>query len=186
MICSTISTAAKSPAAKSPAAAAPAAATKAMLAGVLALVLSGCTSLAGGSQRTNGGAAVPTPPQGAFQSLPAPRPAGAAIEITRADEGKTVSVPVGAKVSVALVGVPTAGYLWGVAAAPEFLAKVETLGGPTIDAQRQPGFAGGNHWEVTVFEVKGPGKADLVFEQRRPWETDQPASATFRVTIDAR
>jgi hypothetical protein len=39
---------------------------------------------------------------------------------------------------------------------------------------------------VTVFEVKGPGKADLVFEQRRPWETDQPASATFRVTIDAR
>ncbi len=164
----------------------PTAPAKVVLAGVFALALSGCMLAAEPSQNSHGGAVVPNPTPTSFQSLPAPRPAGASVEITRADEGKTVSVPVGARVSVALVGVPTAGYLWGVASAPEFLAKVETLGGPTTDAQRQPGFVGGNHWEVTVFEVRGAGKADLVFEQRRPWETDQPASATFRVTIDAR
>lgn len=126
--------------------------------------------------------AAPAKPQGA---VAAPAPVGA-LRITSADAGKTIAAPVGGKISLELVGIPTAGYLWSVVEKPAFLTEAGTMGGPTSAAQKQPGFAGGSHWEVFVFDVQGAGKSALKLEQRRPWEKTEPPSATFEVVIEAR
>jgi predicted secreted protein len=118
--------------------------------------------------------------------LPAPDLADATIRITAEDNGKTIAAPVGATVSIALVGVPTAGYLWKPAKVPAFLEPAGDTGGPTTENQKKPGFTGGNHWEVTGFKVKSAGTGQIVMEQRRPWETNEPASDTFTVTIAAK
>jgi inhibitor of cysteine peptidase len=118
--------------------------------------------------------------------LPAPDLADATIRITAEDNGKTIAAPVGATVSIALVGVPTAGYLWKPAKVPPFLEPAGDTGGPTTENQKKPGFTGGNHWEVTGFKVKAAGTGQIVMEQRRPWETNEPASDTFTVTIAAK
>ncbi|HWA21769.1 MAG TPA: protease inhibitor I42 family protein [Caulobacterales bacterium] len=123
--------------------------------------------------------------KGAAGALPAPH-AGASVHVTAADNGKTVAVAVGSSFAVELVGVPTAGYLWKPSSTPDFLKETGTTGGPTTKAQKQPGFAGGNHWEVTTFVVQRAGTGVLKFEQRRPWETNQPAADTFSVTIQAK
>lgn len=125
------------------------------------------------------------PMAGNSGGLPAPATPGVSVHITAAEAGKTIAVKVGEPFSVDLVGVPTAGYIWAPAATPDFLIKTGSGGGPTTQAQKQPGFAGGNHWEVTVFTAQKPGRGELKFEQRRPWETNEPAAATFSVTIQA-
>ena len=128
---------------------------------------------------------VPTPPS-AREDMPAPRPAGVAKAITVADAGKTVEVAQGEAFAVQLVGVPTAGYLWKPARMPAFLTAGVETGGPTHSDQLKPGFAGGNHWEVFAFTATAAGRGELVFEQRRPWETTEPPVDTFKVVIVAK
>lgn len=123
--------------------------------------------------------------KGAAGALPAPR-TGAAVHVTAADNGKTVAVAVGSSFAVELVGIPTAGYLWKPSSTPDFLKETGTSGGPTTKAQKQPGFSGGRHWEVTTFVAQRAGTGVLKFEQRRPWETNQPPDGTFSVTIEAK
>jgi predicted secreted protein len=118
-------------------------------------------------------------------SIPAPTQEGVATHITAADEDKTVEVRVGTRVQVELSGVPTAGYMWAVKEAPAFLTAAGEAGGPTNKAQLEPGFAGGNHWEVYFFDVTGEGTGVLRLEQVRAWESDEPAVDTFSVTINA-
>lgn len=118
--------------------------------------------------------------------LPAPTPEDVAIRITAERNGQTVEVGVGQRFAIELVGVPTAGYIWQPAQIPDFITRAGEANGPTIPEQNDPGYAGGNHWEVLMFSATGPGTGELVIEQRRPWETTEPASDTFRVTIVAR
>jgi predicted secreted protein len=96
-----------------------------------------------------------------------------------------VRVGVNQRFAIELVGVPTAGYQWAPAQMPPFVTRAGDATGPTIAAQNQPGYAGGNHWEVALFAATGPGVGDIVMEQRRPWETNTPPAHTFRVTIVA-
>ncbi|MGE0597136.1 MAG: protease inhibitor I42 family protein [Hyphomonadaceae bacterium] len=120
-------------------------------------------------------------------ALPAPTPADVPLRIGEDQNGQIIEVAVGRRFAVELVGVPTAGYVWGVAELPGFLAAAGEVSGNTIAEQNQPGYAGGNHWEVLMFDAVGAGTGDLVLEQRRPWEGgEEPASQTFRVTIVAR
>ena len=125
-------------------------------------------------------------PVSASQNLPAPTPADVTLRIDASRNGQTIEVPVGQRFAVELVGVPTAGYLWAPAKTPSFIARAGEAGGNTTTAQSQPGFAGGNHWEVFVFTATAPGSGELVLEQRRPWETSEPPSDIFRVIIVAR
>jgi inhibitor of cysteine peptidase len=119
-------------------------------------------------------------------ALPAPTPSDVAVRINEAQDGQTVEVVVGQRFAVELVGVPTAGYVWEVAQTPAFVTRAGEASGNTVAAQNQPGYAGGNHWEVTMFAATAPGTGELVMEQRRPWESSEPANRTFRVTIVAR
>ncbi|HVK80091.1 MAG TPA: protease inhibitor I42 family protein [Verrucomicrobiae bacterium] len=120
------------------------------------------------------------------QAVPAPTPGDVAVRITAAQAGQTIEVGVNQRFAVELVGVPTAGYVWAPAQVPAFVTAAGETTGNTTQAQSRPGFVGGNHWEVSMFVATAPGTGELVMEQRRPWETNEPANETFRVTIVAR
>lgn len=143
-----------------------------MTAAFAALLLTACATTDDGGARS-------------YASIAAPMKAGVGTKITDADAGKTVAVRVGEKIAIALVGVPTAGYAWGPAAVPAFLAPDGEAGGPTSEAQLEPGFAGGNHWEVFFFDATAAGAGELRFEQRRIWDEDGPADRTFSVVVRA-
>lgn len=121
----------------------------------------------------------------AFNAVAAPSRDDVARQITGADNGTTVAVKAGTTISVALRGIPTAGYLWSVVEAPAFLEAAGEDSGPTSEAQLQPGFSGGRHWEVFFFRVTGEGEGVLRLEQRRPWEEDEPPADEFSVAIIA-
>ena len=130
----------------------------------------------------------PTPPPAPVtknEAVPAPTPSGVTQRFTQADNGRTFTVPVGSRFAVELVGVPTAGYVWQVDEKPAFLSPAQETSGNTTTAQSQPGFTGGNHWEVFTFTADSAGEGKLKLGQRRPWEKNEPASQTFQVTIKA-
>lgn len=119
-------------------------------------------------------------------AVPAPTPEEIGVRIGAAQDGETVEVAINERFAVELVGVPTAGYQWAPTTLPPFLTRAGEATGDTVREQSEPGFAGGNHWEVFMFAATNEGTGELVFEQRRPWETNQAAVDTFRVTIVAR
>lgn len=137
------------------------------------------------------GACAPTAEQpkqedSAGQTMSAPTPSDVATRITAEQNGQTINVGVNQRFAVELIGVPTAGYVWQPAQMPAFITRAGEATGNTVPQQSQPGYAGGNHWEVLMFSATGPGTGELVIEQRRPWETNEPAAAVFHVTIVAR
>lgn len=129
--------------------------------------------------------AAPKPCKFVARDLPPPQPAGVAKVLTAADAGTTLALKVHDKFAVSFRGVPTAGYVWGAEAIPPFVKDAGSTGGATSTAQFLPGFAGGNHWEVLIFEVTAAGQSEMSFAQRRPWEKDTPPSDTFKFTLKA-
>jgi len=119
-------------------------------------------------------------------AVAAPTPDEVTQRINATQNGQRIQIAVNQRFAVELVGVPTAGYVWAPAQIPAFLTRAGEASGNTSTAQSQPGFTGGNHWEVLMFAATTAGEGELVIEQRRPWETNEPANATFRVTIVAR
>jgi predicted secreted protein len=120
----------------------------------------------------------------ASKNLPAPRASGVTRNFTAADKGKTIEMKVGEKVSISLVGIPTAGYVWAADTTPSIVKVTDGPSGPTIAAQNQAGYTGGNHWEVLVVEAVKAGEGDLVLAMRRPWENKAEKDAeTFTVKV---
>ncbi len=120
------------------------------------------------------------------RSLPPPKAEGVTQTLTVADAGKAVEVKVGEKVAVALVGVPTAGYVWAASTPPAFVKASDGPGGSTTTSQFLPGFAGGSHWEVVIIEAIAAGEGEITLAQRRPWENTAEADATtFKFKLKA-
>ena len=117
--------------------------------------------------------------------LAAPTPEDVSVRITAGQNGQTGHVRVNQRFAVERVGVRTAGYAWTPAQMPDFLIRAGEASGNTRAEQNQPGFTGGNHWEVLMFTATAPGTGELVLEQRRPWETEEAPADVFRVTIAA-
>lgn len=143
---------------------------------VCALALAACTPAQEAKEES---------PVASNGAVAAPTPDDVAVRITAAQNGQTVNVAVGQRFAIELVGVPTAGYVWTPTQAPAFLTRAGEATGNTVPEQSQPGYTGGNHWEVTMFSATAAGTGEIVMEQRRPWETTEPANDTFRVTIVA-
>ena len=120
-----------------------------------------------------------------YKSIPAPTRDGVAMHITEPDNGKLVAVVVDTTIQVDLIGVPTAGYMWSVVETPAFLEAAGDTSGPTSEAQFEPGFAGGSHWEVFFFKVTGPGEGVLRLENRPLMDEESPADEVFSVRITA-
>lgn len=90
----------------------------------------------------------------------------------------------GATLRIELSTVPTAGYIWQVVSAPPFLELTGEGTRPTDPAaQDMPGFTGGNHYMSFDFYARSEGTGDIVLEERRPWEDDQPPSDTYTLTV---
>ncbi len=118
------------------------------------------------------------------RELPAPRVDGVVRMLGEADAGASVEMKLGEKISVALVGVPTAGYVWSVSTPPAFIRATDGPGGATSTAQFTPGFAGGSHWEVVIIEAAAAGEGEITLAQRRPWETTaEPDASTFKFKL---
>lgn len=117
---------------------------------------------------------------------PAPTPDQVTTRIAAEQNGQTVNVALNERFAIELVGVPTAGYVWAPKTLPSFVQRAGEVGGNTVPEQSQPGYTGGNHWEVFMFVATEPGSGQIVLEQRRPWEANEPANNTFTVTIIAR
>lgn len=128
----------------------------------------------------------PPAPSRPIGDLPAPVPAEVTVQIGQAQAGQTVEVAVGQRFAVSLVGTPTAGYVWDPIEMPAFLTRAGEAGGNTTTAQSQPGFTGGNHWEVFLFAPTARGEGDLTLVKRRPWQSSEPPVDTFTVRIVAR
>lgn len=125
----------------------------------------------------------PAPPSNP-DALPPPVIPNVVKDVREADDGKTITLKVGDRFSISLVGVPTAGYVWTPEKVPAFLAKKEEASGATIKQQHQPGYAGGQHWEVTAFEATAAGSGELELVQKRPWETKpDPDNKHFRINV---
>ena len=155
-------------------------------ASVAALALAACAPTTSTTANTTSSQATVDEPAGG-EGLAPPTPADITLHIRAPQNGQMVQVPVNQRFAIELVGVPTAGYQWSPVQMPAFLTRVgDEITGPTIAAQNQAGYAGGDHWEVYTFAATSPGSGELVLEQRRPWEHGGPATATFRVTIVAR
>jgi hypothetical protein len=54
-----------------------------------------------------------------------------------------------------------------------------------LEAQNEPDYAGGQHWEVFCFAALQAGEGELVLVQRRPWETSEPPVDVFRIRVRA-
>jgi len=104
------------------------------------------------------------------------------IAITGADNGKTLTAKVGELITVSLKGNPTTGYSW---TEPQIAGDfVQAAGKVEYKTDKHPnGMVGvGGMFTVKLKAVKS-GQAVVTMEYRRPWEKDQPAAQTFKVTI---
>ncbi len=121
-----------------------------------------------GLQMTSGGATKVC--KFVSRSLPPPAVPGVVRDVKAQDAGASVTMKVGEKISVSLSGIPTAGYVWSADSPPAFVKASDGPGGATSSAQFLPGFAGGNHWQVTVIEAMAKGEAEIALVNKRPWE----------------
>ena len=122
--------------------------------------------------------------KGVSRPIPPPAAPGVVRDLTEAEAGAAIDLKVGDRFSISLSDIPTAGYAWSPEKLPAFLKAGDTLGGATTTAQYLPGFAGGNHWIVLVFEATAAGSGELELAQRRPWEDKaNPDDKRYKVTV---
>lgn len=99
-------------------------------------------------------------------------------------KGGEVSVPAGETLRIELKTVPTAGYVWQIVEKPDFLELTgENTRATNPALQEQPGFTGGNHYMSFDLKASAPGTGVVKLTEGRPWESDEPASDTFEVTV---
>ena len=99
-------------------------------------------------------------------------------------KGGEVSLLVGETLRIELETVPTAGYVWQIAEKPDFLELTgENTRATNPALQSQPGFTGGNHYMSFDLKASAPGTGVVKLTEGRPWESDEPASDTFDVTV---
>lgn len=92
------------------------------------------------------------------------------------DEGDHVTVAVGERFAVVL----SSWAEWRVEAAPDFVRQVDAR----IDSSQAGSVAGGDSWQITVFEVTEAGEGELRFVLGRPWMEGDRLSE-YRLTLRA-
>ena len=100
------------------------------------------------------------------------------IDLTEADDGRTVPVKIGDRVVVTLPENATTGVRWVVPKTDDFkvLADDNRVGGGGIGAAGV---------RVLTFSPTRPGKLSLRMLRRQEWESEATADASFEVKLDA-
>jgi inhibitor of cysteine peptidase len=95
------------------------------------------------------------------------------------DSGRLVQVPRGSKVTVELEENPTTGYQWMVNGIDEIFVVPE---GDAFLIGAQMGLGAGGVRRF-FFRAKGTGCTSLSLINKRPWQSDNEAMATFKLAI---
>lgn len=99
-----------------------------------------------------------------------------------ADNGRTVVVPIGAKVTITLQSNPTTGYQWEIVdPLPSCLAVIAE---PSMVAgQRSETLVGApGQWRATL-RAERRGEGTVLITYQRAWEKQAMAAKSFRVTV---
>ncbi len=128
---------------------------------------------------------MPTAEQAAKAAADAQAAAEAGVVYAGIDKkGGEVALKVGETLRIELQSIPTAGYVWTLVKAPDFMALAGEGGRPTDPAnQSLPGFTGGNHYLSFDFTAAKPGKGKFKLTEGRPWESDEPPMDTYELTV---
>jgi len=128
---------------------------------------------------------MPTAEEAAKAAADAQAAAEAGVVYAGIDKkGGEVALKVGETLRIELQSIPTAGYVWTLDKAPDFMTLAGEGGRPTDPAhQNLPGFTGGNHYLSFDFVAKSAGKGKFRLTEGRPWESDEPPTDTYELTV---
>lgn len=128
---------------------------------------------------------MPTAEEAARAAADAQAAAEAGVVYAGIDKkGGEVALKVGETLRIELQSIPTAGYIWTLDKAPDFMTLAGEGGRPTDPAhQNLPGFTGGNHYLSFDFVAMSAGKGKFRLTEGRPWESDAPPSDTYELTV---
>lgn len=104
------------------------------------------------------------------------------VQLTKADDGKTVTVAMDGTVIVALAANPSTGYSWAVVATEP--ANLELEGEPTyVPPGSTTPVVGAAGTEVFTFKATKTGSSKLSMAYTRSFETGVAPVETFEVTV---
>jgi predicted secreted protein len=108
------------------------------------------------------------------------------IYVGEDQNGASVIVPLGETLRIELVSIPTAGYVWTVIEAPDFMkAAGESTRATDPAHQEMAGFTGGNHFLSFDYVASSVGTGKFKLVEGRPWETEEEPMDTFELTVSA-
>ena len=113
---------------------------------------------------------------------PEETPASTEIQLTAADNGKTIEPKTGQVVSITLDANPTTGYTWAVVA-PSDEQILRQVG--EIEFEPESDAIGAGGVQIIRFDVVHAGQTTLKLVYHRPWESVEPLE-TFSITVVAR
>ena len=128
---------------------------------------------------------MPTAEEAARAAADAQAAAEAGVVYAGIDKkGGEVALKVGETLRIELQSIPTAGYVWTLDKAPDFMTLAGEGSRPTDPAhQNLPGFTGGNHYLSFDFVATSAGKGKFRLTEGRPWESDEPPAGTYELTV---
>jgi inhibitor of cysteine peptidase len=107
------------------------------------------------------------------------------VQLTDADDGKTVQLADGGQLIVALASNPTTGYSWSVSEQSD--RQLVLQGEPAyVPAGSTTPVVGAGGTQVFTFKATGTGTASLSLEYKRPFEPTAAPAKTFSVTVEIR
>lgn len=129
--------------------------------------------------------AMPTSEESAKAAADAQAAAESGVVYAGEDKnGTTIALKTGETLRIELESIPTAGYVWNLVQAPDFMEAASETTRPTDPAfQNLPGVTGGNHYLGFDFVAKAAGTGTFKLAEGRPWETDEPPMDTYELTV---
>lgn len=103
----------------------------------------------------------------------------AAVKLDEQDNGASVEVNSGERVSITLAGNPTTGYSWELVDFDEVV--VEAVGEPEYKSDSKL-IGGGGEYTFTL-KALAPGTTTVRLVYQRSWETDLEPIEVFEVTV---
>jgi len=106
----------------------------------------------------------------------------ATVKLGEQDNGQSVDVASGDKITITLEGNPTTGYSWEVSAIDP--AMVELVGEPDYKSDSKALGSGGVY--TFTFKAAGAGTTNIKLVYHRSWEEDVEPAKVFEVTLNVK
>lgn len=101
------------------------------------------------------------------------------ITLTKADNGKTLTLKPGQTLTLRLPENPTTGYRWSISS---LNVQVLQLTDDRFESSSSAAFGGGGQ-RVLTFQAQQPGQISLYLKNKREWEDAASALESFSVMI---